>query len=157
MLLGFGLFHSTTYADSEEKKETREKGIEHVAYHGIETFSKGFVPNLFYKASHSKFSDEMKQLKKIASETPVQTFITYSRAMKERNDRTLLLSNFEKPIFIIAGENDSAVPLSQSKQMISIIGEENSLLLSETGHMGFIEKKEVSTTFIYSFLKNNKI
>ncbi|MEQ6121346.1 alpha/beta hydrolase [Reichenbachiella sp. MALMAid0571] len=157
MLLGFGLFHSTTFADSEEKKETREKGIEHVEIHGMETFSKGFVPNLFYKANHSKFSDEMKTLKKIASETPIETFVAYSRAMKNRNDTTKLLSGFKKPIFIVAGENDNAVPLFQSQQMIAKTGEENSLILSETGHMGFIEKKEESFAFIQSFLTKNEI
>ncbi len=157
MLLGFGLFHSTTYADSEEKKAIRKKGIEHVIHHGMEAFSKGFVPNLFHKANHSKFSEEMKILNKMAAITPIATFVAYSLAMKNRNDTTKVLSSFKKPIFIIAGENDNAIPLFQSEQMFSIIDEENALLLSETGHMGFIEKKEESSTFIHSFLKNNKI
>ena len=157
MLIGFGLFNSTTFADSEDKKVTREKGIEHVQANGMEAFSKGFVPNLFHKANHSKFSNEMKVLKKSASETPIETFVAYSRAMKNRNDTTKLLSSFKKPIFIIAGENDNAVPLFQSQQMISKIEEENSLILSETGHMGFIEKKEESFAFIQSFLSKNNI
>jgi len=157
MLLGFGLFHSTTFADSEEKKAIREKGIEHVTHHGMEAFSKGFVPNLFHKDNLSKFSIEMKILIKMAAATPIATFVAYSRAMKNRKDTTKMLSSFKNPIFIIAGENDNAIPLLQSQQMISKIDEKNALLLSETGHMGFIEKKNESLSFIHSFLIKNKI
>ena len=39
-LSAFGLFHSTAFADSEEKKETRKKGIEFVQKHGAFEFLK---------------------------------------------------------------------------------------------------------------------
>lgn len=157
MLLGFGLFHSTTFADSEEKRVIREKGIKHVTNHGMQAFSKGFVPNLFHKDNHLKFSHEMKILTNEASKTPVETFVAYSRAMKKRKDTTQVLSSFKLPIFIIAGKNDTAVSLFQSQHMISKINEKNALLLSDTGHMGFIEKKNESLSFIHSFLIKNKI
>src|SRR5438309_1230925 len=39
-LCGFGLFHSTAFADSEEKKETRRKGIRFIEEHGAYEFLK---------------------------------------------------------------------------------------------------------------------
>lgn len=123
----------------------------------MEVFSKGFVPNLFYKDNHLKFSHEMRILKNEASKTPIETFVAYSRAMKKRKDTTQVLSSFKLPIFIIAGKNDTAVSLFQSQHMISKIDEKNALLLSDTGHMGFIEKKNESLSFIHSFLIKNKI
>lgn len=156
-VLGIGLFHSTAYPDSREKKEIREKGIEHVSTHGMSSFSKGFVPNLFYAKNHSLFVEEMEGLKKEAAKTPLATFIAYSRAMKNRMDTTNVFSKLEKPVFIIAGENDNAVPIAQSLELISQINNGDSLVLSETGHMGFIEKEAESTEFIKKFLENYSI
>lgn len=156
-LLGIGLFHSTAYQDSQEKKEIREKGIEHVSTHGMSSFSKSFVPNLFYAKNHSLFVEEMEDLKKEAAKTPLDTFITYSRAMKKREDTTEDFSTFEKPVFVIAGENDNAVPIAQSLNLISLINNGDSLVLAETGHMGFIEKEAETTGFIKKFLTNFSI
>lgn len=156
-LLGIGLFHSTTYPDSLEKKETREKGIQHVSHHGMSSFSKGFVPNLFFPKNHSMFSTEMEVLKKEAAKTPLDTFIAYSRAMKNRTDTTSVFSQLEVPVFIIAGENDNAVPIAQSLELISLINNGDSLVLSETGHMGFIEKEAETTEFIKRFLTNYSV
>src|SRR6185295_19424601 len=40
---GFGLFHSTAYADSEEKKENRNKVIDFVGRNGVQPFIDSYV------------------------------------------------------------------------------------------------------------------
>ena len=42
-----GLFHSTAYADTEEKKATRRKGIDFIRQHGAFEFLQTSSPNLF--------------------------------------------------------------------------------------------------------------
>src|ERR1041384_7943248 len=46
-LSAFGLFHSTAFPDTEEKKITRSKGIEFIKEHGAFEFLKTSTPNLF--------------------------------------------------------------------------------------------------------------
>jgi len=75
--------------------------------------------------------------------------------MKFRPDRTHFFSSFEKPIFIIAGEKDEAVPLKISSQMIAKIKNGDSIVLSGSGHNGFIESKKESLEFVREFLKNH--
>ena len=41
------LFHSTAYADSAEKKESRSKVVEFVKKNGALAFTSGFIPPLF--------------------------------------------------------------------------------------------------------------
>ena len=142
---------------AHRKKLVREKAISHVQKHGIQHFSKGFVPNLFYAENHSKFKKEIRQLKALADSTPEQTFITYARAMKNRNDYRYLWSKWIKPTFLIAGDNDAAVTLYQSLEMISNIKNGDSIILSQTGHMGFIERQKESFEFIKSFLSKYAI
>ena len=152
LISGIGLFHSTTFPDSDEKREVREKAIIHVQKHGIHHFSKGFVPNLFYNENHSLFKKEIEQLKLVANQTDEQTFVTYARAMKTRNDYRPLWAKWSKSCFLIAGENDAAVPLIQSKEMISNIQNGDSIILPQTGHMGFIERHRESFEFIKSYI-----
>src|SRR5258708_17986310 len=47
LLNGFGLFHSTAYADDDAKKEIRRKGIEFIKNNGVDLFIKNTVANLF--------------------------------------------------------------------------------------------------------------
>src|SRR5688572_7259971 len=50
-LKGLGLFHSTAYADSEAKIETRRKGIQFIQEHGALAFLRTSTPNLFSPGS----------------------------------------------------------------------------------------------------------
>ena len=54
-LNSFGLFHSTAYADTIEKKNTRMKGIEFINRHGAFEFLKTVVPNLFLRNQKIKW------------------------------------------------------------------------------------------------------
>src|SRR6187401_2375262 len=54
-LNGFGLIHSTAFADSEEKVQNRLKGISMMEEYGGYSFLKNTTPNLFaakFKAAH---------------------------------------------------------------------------------------------------------
>ena len=45
LLAGFGLFHSTAFADSEEKKQTRRKAIEFIKNNGAYAFLRTSIPS----------------------------------------------------------------------------------------------------------------
>jgi pimeloyl-ACP methyl ester carboxylesterase len=155
MLLGFGLFHSTTFSDDEEKKKIRDKTVEFVENHGIELWAKGFISNLFYSPNISHHQGSIKGLIKMVSQTKLEVFSAYSVFMKNRIDSTEFLKNYQKPIFLIAGEQDTLVSMSQSRYIRDHITIGDSLILPETGHMGFIERTGKCISFIKTFLKNN--
>lgn len=156
-LLGFGLFHSTTFADDEEKKKIRDKTVEFVENHGIELWAKGFISKLFYFKNTPNHKKDILWLEKMASKTPLEVFKVYTTFMKSRSGSTELLRSFKKPVFFISGENDVVVPMSQSLLVRDQITNGDSLILAETGHMGFIEKPEECFLFIKSFLQENRL
>jgi pimeloyl-ACP methyl ester carboxylesterase len=51
LLNGFGLFHSTAFADNDEKKATRKKGIRFIQEHGAFNFLKTTIPNTYSPAT----------------------------------------------------------------------------------------------------------
>lgn len=50
-LSGVVLFHSTAFADTEERKKVRDKVIDFVKAHGVSPFLETFVPGLFNQKS----------------------------------------------------------------------------------------------------------
>ena len=73
-------------------------------------------------------------------------------AMKNRPDRSAVLQNFRKPILLIIGENDVAVPIEDSLKQSEIGEQTEALVLKNCGHMGMIEKPTTTLLRIKEFL-----
>lgn len=150
---GLGLFNSTTFADDDAKKVTRDKVIRFIKENGISSFAENFIPTLFAPDNKTRFKSEIEDLKKLAANTSQEGAIGFAIAMKNRTDRTHILASLDKPVFILAGDHDPAVPLSHS-QHINQIRNGESKILEDCGHMAFIEAKKESLEFVKSFMNN---
>ncbi len=61
-LYGFGLIHSTAYADTEEKKTNRQRSIEMLEQYGSYAFLKTSIPTLFttaFKSNHPSVVEDL--------------------------------------------------------------------------------------------------
>lgn len=135
LVKGFGLFHSTSFADSEEKKANRNRIIEFVQRHGVPPFVETFVPGLF----HNKHHFAIPGVKDIASGTRAETLIQYAEAMRDRPDRSEVLEKSTLPQLIIAGREDAAVPVVDSRKMAKLGQKTTFFELAGVAHMGFLE------------------
>jgi len=144
---GFSLFHSTAQADNEEKVASRNKTIEFVEKRGVEVFATSFIPSLFYQKNRKGLVSEIDEIVALAAKTPLATLIQYTKAMRDRNDRTDLLKTFDNPISIIAGDKDTSVPVERiaEQELLPKHGVIN--ILENTGHMGMFEQKEKTTEY----------
>ncbi len=61
-LSGLGLFHSSTYADSPEKKESRDKNILFIQKNGAALFVEEAIPGLFSDKFKSEHPEEIRRL-----------------------------------------------------------------------------------------------
>jgi pimeloyl-ACP methyl ester carboxylesterase len=146
---GACLFHSTAYADSDEKKISRNKVIEFVSNHGVRPFIESFIPPLFYSQTNPAIAGVVK----LALSTKIETLISYVGAMRDRPERTEVLRKFKEAIMFIAGEKDGVVsPESLKKQSLLAL---NPVLfvLPEVAHMGMFESEQVVLSKIRSFLQ----
>ena len=154
LLLAFGLFHSSAFADNEEKKTTRLRGIEFIKEHGPEKFLEQATPKLFSEV----FKDENPEIipEVIQSFTNFQdsALVHYYEAMMQRPDRTHVLKNFSGPILFIMGEHDTAIPLADGLQQCHLPHLSYIHLLRKSGHMGMIEETERSREILLKFLKD---
>jgi pimeloyl-ACP methyl ester carboxylesterase len=150
----FGLFHSSAYADDEQKKAARKKGIDFIRKNGSEAFLKNSVPNLFSASSKKEMPQRLNELFDLAKTISPEALIRYYEAMMARPDRTQVLRSFPGPVLFIAGKSDSAVPLPVSLLQASIPRQSFFHILQHSAHMGMWEEPDLSTSFILDFLQN---
>lgn len=153
-LNSFGLFHSSAFADNEEKKDTRRKAIEFIKANGTHAFLKLTTPTLFAKAFTEEHAEKITALIEQGKNFTNAALIQYYNAMINRPDRTATLQNFNKPILFIIGEHDQAIPLQSSLQQCYLPSQSNVNILTRSAHMGMWEEKEKANNLLFNFLVN---
>lgn len=153
LLKAFGLFHSTAYADTEEKKATRRKSIEFIRKHGSPEFLKQSSPNTFSDAFKEKHPEKVEELINDNKNFNPEALITYYEAMMQRPDRTQVLQNSTMPVLFVIGEHDNAVPLNDSLQQSHMPASSYIYILKHSGHMGMWEEPNQSNDLLMRFIK----
>ncbi|MBL6446158.1 alpha/beta hydrolase [Fulvivirga sp. 29W222] len=150
-LRGIGLFHSTAFADSNEKKSSRNRTIDFVRERGVEVFAHSFVPQLFYLKNRTALKPEIEGVVNTAAQTPEASLIGYTKAMRDRNDRTDVLQSLNVPVLIVAGDKDTSVPIEAIYEQELMPKKAIVHIFDNVGHMGMFEKKQQSLKAIQDF------
>jgi pimeloyl-ACP methyl ester carboxylesterase len=151
LLTAFGLIHSTAFADSEEKKKTREKSIALIEEYGVMAFLKNTIPNLFgakFKAAHP---EKVSALIEAGSAFSKEALQQYTRAMMLRPDRTHVLSN-RLPVIFVIGTEDVAAPPDDVIKQASLPNISYIHVLQDIGHMSMWEAPEKLNQQLLAFL-----
>lgn len=145
---GIGLFHSTAYADSAEKKASREKVIDFVEKNGALAFTKNFIAPLFANPQNKW----IETVKKIAGQSSEAAIIGYTQAMSTRYDQTKTLKNFKKPTLFLAGNQDVGIPVASIHEQATVCHYPEIHILQGVGHMAMFEKPDEAADRIEGFL-----
>lgn len=146
----FILLHSKAAADSEEVKQRRKLGIEMLKQHP-KFVVKESINNLFRASTRPSFSKEIAALVSEGQKTFPEAYADALIAMMNRPDRTEILSN-DTPKLYIAGKYDPVIPFDTSESEMSFIKNGEKEILEHSGHMGFIEEKEICEKLICNYL-----
>ena len=150
-LSGAGLIHSTTFADSEEKKVNRTKTIEFLEKNPLETFLKIFIQGLF--APFNLKHKNIEFVNELVFKTAKNSVIAATKAMMEREDRTDVLRTVGFPWLFIAGKHDQLIPIENMSLQCSYCSRAMFKILSDTGHLGMIEEPDNTAKIILGFVK----
>lgn len=151
-LNGFGLFHSTAFEDSDEKKRNRDRTVEFIGKNGMDTFADSFVAPLFYPKTRVQMAKAIENMKNICRNTSSDAVIATTIAMRDRKERIDVLEKAEVPVLFIIGKEDNAVPLEKSLEQCYLPANHDVTILEEAGHMGMFEKQEEACTVLATFL-----
>jgi len=152
LLNSFGLFHSSAFADDDDKIKTRRKGIEFIQKNGSVPFLKASAPNLFSEKTKNEKPEFISKLFDLGKNITPSVLIQYYEAMIARPDRVSVLENFTKPVLFIIGKNDNAVPLEASLRQCSVPSISIIHILQNSGHMGMWEEGQLCNSYLENFL-----
>jgi pimeloyl-ACP methyl ester carboxylesterase len=148
---GIGLFHSTAFADNEEKKVSRDKVAAYIQQKGVAAFTDNFIEPLFYVANRERLMPAIEQLKKQAALSSKEGVIAAIMGMKERLERIDVLKKLECPVLYIIGKSDTSVTIDKSLEQCHLAAQSLVFVLDKVGHMGMLEEEEKCLTVLGSF------
>lgn len=145
------LFHSTPFADDEERKQQRDKIISLIKSGKKILLAKEHVIKTFASINVEKLTEDVGFLKIIAVNTSTEATISTLRGLKQRKDYSETFSNTQKPILWILGQKDKFIPVDIYKN-IKMPEKIKIEILKKSGHQGFIEEKTKSIKIIKKFM-----
>ena len=151
-LTAFGLFHSSAFADSEEKKATRRKGIEFIIQSGAFEFLKTATPNLFSPQTKDEKPELIEEQIAAAHNFSSAALVSYYEAMIKRPDRTDILRKATVPVLFTMGKYDNAIPLEDGLKQCHLPEKSYIHILQKSGHMGMLEEADESNRLLEKFL-----
>ncbi|MGC1243062.1 MAG: alpha/beta hydrolase [Chryseosolibacter sp.] len=146
---GICLFHSTALADSREKKQSRDKVLEFIAKQDVQAFTSNFIGPLYADPQHSSIT----KVKNIAVQSSRESVVGYTKAMRDRKQRTNVLADFHRPILFLAGEKDPGIPPGTIVEQATLNPLAEALILPDVGHMGMFEAEGPCLKKIIDFAK----
>ncbi|MCC6410768.1 MAG: alpha/beta fold hydrolase [Saprospiraceae bacterium] len=138
-LAGLSLVHSHPFADTEEQKANRRRGIELLQNGKKEAYVSQLVPGLFPEAFRKNLPELVQNQLEQARRQSAEGISMALQGMIDRADHSALLSELTVPVQFVVGELDTLVPPSLllpllAKPMVSDVQ-----WLSDCGHMGLLE------------------
>lgn len=141
-LLGYVLFHSTCFADTEEKKKNRQREISLVMCGKKCQIVNVNIPKGFANENVERLSEQVERARDMAIENPDEGVVAILNGMMQRPDRTRVLQDSSLPLLLIGGMKDNYIPVEVFEKLVSLAPHARELRLSGSGHMGFIEEPE---------------
>jgi pimeloyl-ACP methyl ester carboxylesterase len=146
---GIALFHSMPFADTEARKENRNKVIESVSRSGKKPFLDVFAPGLFYEPGSALVGNFRRSIES----TPEETIIYYAAAMRDRSDRMDILAGFQNPVLLLGGVHDKIISTEVLNEVSGHLKGAEIHLLTGSAHAGMLEEPRESAQIIENFFK----
>ena len=151
-LTGYVLFHSTCFADNEEKKRNRQREISLVRCGKKCQIINVNIPKGFASDQAEHLNDQVERARKIALENPEEGIIAILNGMMQRPDRTHTLKDSTLPVLLIGGMKDNYIPVELFEKLVGLAPHARVLRLAGSGHMGFLEEPEPAAEAILAMM-----
>ena len=152
-LIGLGLFHTHPYADSDLQKSSRDKSIDFLKRNGVAHYAKQLIPKLF-PAGFMRFNNFLvNNLIYRASRFPVDGLIYALQAMRDRPDRSSVLTKINCPVHFLIGKKDTTVDEKRALEQTTLANHSLLNILTGVGHMGMFERPKETADMVGVFIK----
>jgi pimeloyl-ACP methyl ester carboxylesterase len=152
-LRGLCLFHTTSYADTPERRSDRDRAI-NLIRQNRRVYTSSTIKNLFAGKNLKYLKEEIAFANSIAAKSSKQGMVAALLGMRDRPGRDIVLGLVDYPIMTVIGEQDTLVPASQLLEQSKLIRHPFVLYLEHDGHMGFLESPRQCLRSMRKFLRH---
>lgn len=145
------LLNTTSIADSEERKSVRNRSVQLVRERPKAYISMA-IGNWAVEDSREKFKEDLDFLKNQAYTFPIEGITAALRGMRDRKDRTEVLSKFPKPKYLLLAEDDPIIDAKETSKLAQQAGVKVKIISG--GHMSMIENQTALLDFVQSALED---
>ena len=145
LINGIFLVHSTTTADSDERKASRDQG-KRVLKMDRDRYLKTSIEGLFLEKLKQSLEKEIDDMVRDARAMDDDNIIWYLEAMKVRRSNVEFISLRDFPLIQFAGKYDPILPVSLFEKEVAITKPEKTFLTEAAGHMSHLESPEKLAT-----------
>jgi pimeloyl-ACP methyl ester carboxylesterase len=150
------LANTRAAADTEEGRANRLKSAEDVEKHGPVPFIDSMVPKLIGETTRTTRPDLVERARKMMLKMTVSGIAAGQRGMAARPDSVPTLKTVNVPALILAGAEDTLIPIADAQLMQSNIAGSRLEVLPRAGHYAVFEQHELAARLIRSFLDGLK-
>jgi pimeloyl-ACP methyl ester carboxylesterase len=151
-LKGFILIDSKTEADGQGAKESRQKMAELAMHGGAAPVAEQMMPKMLATSSFQEKPEVVQTLRRIMEAVPPVTIANACYAMRDRPDRTSLVSTFAFPSLVVVGEADAIIPVSMAEAIRQQMPQGQLAVIPQAGHMPSVEQPDAFNDVIRQFL-----
>jgi pimeloyl-ACP methyl ester carboxylesterase len=149
---GICMFHSTPFADTDEKKANRDREIAIVKEGKKEQLFASNVPKGFANDHLVSLKSKVDWAISVAAQSTPEGIIALLEGLKVRPDRQKLLKETGAPVLYILGKKDNYIPYDVMYAVAQRSPKGEVLTLENSGHMGFIEEPGLCLEAFKSFV-----
>jgi len=152
-LKGYCLFHSHPFADTKEILDKREREIMVVNAGKKYLIYPENVNRMYAGINLEKFAAEIEKSKSIASGIRAEGITAVLKGMMARPSRLDLMEAGKVPCLWLLGSMDNYIPFEEMQKKVKLPPNAELVILKNSGHLGFIEEKELSAAVIKGFIR----
>lgn len=152
-LSGYCLFHSQPFEDSAAALEKRKREIEIVKTGKKNLIYPDNVIKMFATSNLEKFSAAVQRSEDIASLISGDGIIAILNGMMNRPSRLSFMEEGRVPCLWILGTMDNYIPCELIQTQVKLPSNARVVVLTDSGHMGFVEEEELCVKIISEFVK----
>ncbi len=149
-VLGLILYHSTATADTEERREQRQKTIGELKTEGTAPFIQKQLPKM---VATTYPPEKTQTLVARYLNLPSDALISGMRAIAGRPDRTNVLQTAGFPILLVLGRDDQLIPHDKTAQLADLSDNISVVTIENAGHLSMVEQPETSVQIIREFMR----
>jgi 3-oxoadipate enol-lactonase len=149
------LANTRAAADSAEGREGRDKMIALVGEQGPGAVADQMLPKLLGETTRRARPHVPHAVRRIIEANSADGIAGALHAMKTRPDCTDLLATFGRPALVVAGEEDTLIPMAESDAMHRALPRSQLVILPASGHLSSFETPDDFSEVVGNFLRAN--